>query len=173
MEPKGLRFACRDPVFPGRFEQRVGPADVRLDERRRSVDRAVDMAFRCEVKDRIWFVPLEYLVQGGAVTDIGLLEGVTRGIRHLRDIGEVRGIGEGVEIDDIMARTDSVAHHSRADEACTSGYENLHAASHTNGLSKSASAGAAASFSESTGSPSSPQSMPQVSQRTAPSAAGA
>ena len=43
----------RAPVGEGGLEQRVGADDVGVDEGRGAVDRAVDMAFRCEVQDGV------------------------------------------------------------------------------------------------------------------------
>ena len=113
--------------------------------------------------------------QGGQVADVGLLKGVIGAVRHRRDIVETGGIGQRVEVDDLMPARDGQPHDGRSDKTGTAGDEDLHVLSIVKGLSKSARAGAAVSFSDKTGSvsPEIGQSMPQLSHLTAPSHSGA
>lgn len=76
------------------------------------------MAFGRQMHHRIWAMLRENAVKRGAVTDIGLFEGIAGGIRHAFDIGQVRGIGQRIQIDDLVPGADRLAHHRRADEPC-------------------------------------------------------
>src|SRR6056297_3410288 len=97
-----------------------------------------------------------------------------RAALHRGDILKAGRIGERVEIDHVMAARHREAHDRRADETRTACDENLHTVpSHVKGLSKSLSGVAFASLSLSCGVPSKPQSIPQESQRMAPSDSGA
>jgi len=68
----------------------------------------------------------EDAVKGGAVADVGLLEAVEVGAGGVGHVGGVRGIGHGVEVDDLMAALDGEADDGGADEAAASGDEELH-----------------------------------------------
>ena len=117
-------------------------------------------------------------VQRRTVADIGLFEGIERAVGHRRDIVEAGGIGQRVEIDHLVAARHGQPHHGRPDEPGPAGHEKLHAASsgvQVKGLSNPSSPGATASFSLSTGSTVSGQSMPIAGsfQIRAPSVSGA
>src|SRR4029079_13300508 len=67
------------PMPQGLLQQREGPHDIGLDEFRRPVDRAVDMALRSEVHHIARLLPLEQSMQRGPIANIHLLEAVAIG----------------------------------------------------------------------------------------------
>ncbi len=131
------------------------------------------MGFRGQVHHRIGFETAQRRIHRRAIANIGLHKMVVGRIGNAGHIVQTGGIGQRIEVHDLMPLCHRTPHHRRADKACPARYDKSHDVSQIKGLSKSARAGAAASFSLSTGSPPSPQSMPQVSQRTAPSQSGA
>jgi hypothetical protein len=62
------------------------------------------MAFGGEMHDRVGLVLGENPVHRGAVADIGLLEGVAGRVGHLGHVVEAGGIGQRIEVDDVVAR---------------------------------------------------------------------
>ena len=176
MKAKPFGPPCPDPPGARGFEQCIGAGDIGIDESARPVDGAIHMGFRREMHDGIRRMGGKEPVHRGAIPDISLYKGIIGRIRHLGHIIETGRIGQRVEVDDLMPGTHRLPHHGRADEPGPAGDDQLHAApSQVKGLSKSASTGAAASLPESTGSLSSPQSIPisGSSKRTAPSQSGA
>ena len=121
-----LRFAFLGEVREvgaGRFEQRISADDVRLDEGRGAVDRAVDVAFRREVHDRIGLVLAEQRRHRFAVADVGLLESVARILCDRLQRLEVAGVGELVDVDDrMLGRSQGTPDDGRADEAGAAGH---------------------------------------------------
>jgi hypothetical protein len=126
VEAEALRLALPQPVAPRRLQQIEGAHDIRLNEIPRPVDRAVDVAFGREVHHRVGPVRREDPLERLPVADVGMLEGVERRARDLRQIVEAGGVGEGVEVDDRMAAADREPHNGRADEAGAAGHQELH-----------------------------------------------
>lgn len=61
-------------------------------------------------------------IQLGTVANIDLFEGITIALRDICQGFQIAGIGEFSEIDNrLLGLTDDMAHHSRADKACTTG----------------------------------------------------
>ena len=121
------------PVVERRLEQRRGADDIGLDEGRRRVDRAVDMALGGEVIDRTRPVLLERRGHRRAIADIGAQEDMGLVAGHWREILEIAGVGQLVDGDDALAVTDERANQGRADEAGAAGDDDRHdrAALHT------------------------------------------
>src|SRR5690606_25169563 len=87
------------PVAERRLEQGKGAVDVGPDELPRTADRAVDVAFGREVQDRARPVLGQ---QGGhalLVADVGLHEHMGRLLADRREVLEIAGVGELVDID--------------------------------------------------------------------------
>ena len=174
VEAEAFRPALPHPIGARGFQHVVGAGDVGLDEIARPVDRTVDMAFGGQVHHRIGLMLGKNPVQRGAVTDIDMLEGVKRAARNRGHVVETGGIGQRIDIDDRMPARHSQPHHRRADKARTARDQQLHAEpSQMKGLSKLSKGTAASSLAESTGVAHNGQSMPQLSQCTAPSQSGA
>lgn len=94
-----LRRQCR-PIAPASFQHAVSADDIGLNKVRRAVDRAVHMGFRRQVHHCIWLEAGENLVQRRGVTDIHLLEFITRAVGHRCQGLSVAGIGELIDIAD-------------------------------------------------------------------------
>jgi hypothetical protein len=68
-------------------------------------------------------------LDGGAVADVAMHEGEARVLRNRRKRGEVAGIGELVEDENLVLRqAHDAARHRRSDEPGPAGYENSHSA---------------------------------------------
>jgi hypothetical protein len=126
VEAEGGGPPLAGPVGAGGFQHLEGAHHVGLDEGARAVDRAVDMAFGGEVHHGIGSVFREDAVERGAVADVGLFKGVAGAVRDLRHVGEVRSVGQRVEVHDLVALPDRVADDRRADEAGAAGDEEFH-----------------------------------------------
>ncbi|CAM4327506.1 hypothetical protein PARU111607_14030 [Palleronia rufa] len=138
------------PVAARFLQQRIGAVDIGAHERAGSVDGAVHMAFGGQMQDRVGAVTGQDRADAGRVADVGLLERVSRRIVHRGQVGEARGIGQLVQVHDLMAPRHGQPHHRRADEARAARHQQFHrATSTTNGLSNAASAGASRSLAES------------------------
>ncbi len=149
MEAEALRPARGEPVRARRLEEMERPHDVRLDEGGRAVDGAVDMGFGGQMHDRVGVVRSENPVERVAVADIGMLEGIGRMGRDRGHVVGAGGIGQRVEVHDLVARGDCMAHDGRPDEPGAAGHEKSHPGSpQAKGVSISERGGAAASFSD-------------------------
>ncbi len=176
VKPEPFGPALPFPIGTRGFEQVEGAKHIRLDEGRGAVDGAVDMAFCGEVHDRIGSMRLQHPVERGAVADVDLFERISGRVRHVRHVVEAGGIGQRVEVDHIVPARNGQPDHRGPDEPGAAGDEQLHAdTSKAKGLSISDRRGAAASLSDSTGSPSRAQSMAKAgsSNRTERSQSGA
>ncbi len=114
------------PVVQRPLQQDHGAEDIGLDEGRRPVDRAVDVAFRGEVIDGARMMIGEDRAHRRAVADIRLDEDMPAALGNRRKIVEIAGIGELVDGDDALAVGDEGADHGRADEAGAAGDEDGH-----------------------------------------------
>ena len=77
-EPFGTLCRKLLPVGERGFQQNMGPLDIGRDERRGTVDRAVDMRFCGQVKHRIGIEFSENVGNRLAVADVGPAKGITR-----------------------------------------------------------------------------------------------
>src|SRR5262249_44779601 len=112
------------PVAQRFLKQRECSDHVGLDEFSRTVNRAIDVAFRCQVHHRIRSVPVKKGAQVSAVANVDLCESVTWVARGLRDRSEVRRIGELVNDDDECGGiAQKVPHEGGPDETCPSGHK--------------------------------------------------
>src|SRR5262245_5669294 len=107
----------RVPMGSGGAEEPSRPDDVRLDERLRPVDRAVDMALGGEVDDDVRIEDLESTFERETVADVSLNEAVPLVTRDGIERAQVAGVGQLVEVQHAMiARLDQVSDERRADE---------------------------------------------------------
>ena len=115
------------PISARRFQKRVGADNIGFDKRRCPVNRAVDMAFRCQMHYRIGLVRGQHAVEFGTVADIHLLEGIARAGGHRFERLEITGISEFVYIDHaVVGVGDNMADKCRADKAGAAGDEDFH-----------------------------------------------
>src|SRR5262245_38133070 len=109
----------------GRFQQSVRADDIRVDERSRTADRTVYMAFCSEVDNPGWVVLYEDGFHRFLVADIRSHEGITIVVSDRFQRFEVRRICKPVNVDDrhiwhVYQRTA----YGRADKTCATGDEN-------------------------------------------------
>ena len=113
----------RFPVIARALQQRQGADHIGLHERCGAVDRAIDVAFRCEIHDRIRTMLGEHLRDESAIADIALHEHMVGiAVQHRQGV-EIARIGQRIEIDDAHAARNGVEHKITADETGTAGYE--------------------------------------------------
>src|SRR5882762_110611 len=72
-----LALSALAPMRQRSFEQNVGADHIGVDELGRSIDRAVDMAFRGQMHDGISIEACESIGNSGPVADVGATESVT------------------------------------------------------------------------------------------------
>ena len=98
-----------------------GSEDVGFDERRRPVDRAIDMRFGRQVDDGVRPVLVEQTGHLGRVADVPLHEDVQRVVERRGKRVEISGVGQFVEIDDAQPRGDHLPDEATPDEAGAAG----------------------------------------------------
>ena len=124
MEAEGLFrvFVQRMKIFPGGFEQGIGPDDIGLDEFARTVDGAVHVGFRSQVHDMGRPEIGEDPVQGFFIADIGFFEPETGIAGDLRERFQVSRISQFVDHADFMrGLPDQMTDDRRTDESRAAG----------------------------------------------------
>ena len=119
-ETKGGRLLVGKigPVGPCGIEHLEGPEHVRLDEGLGALDRAVHVAFGCQVQDCAGAVGSEDLLDRRAIGDVGLHEVEALVLGAIREALEVSRVGELVDHDHPgLALREGQAHEVAADEA--------------------------------------------------------
>ena len=110
------------------------------------------MALRREMHDDVGLVALERVAHGAGVADVDFREGVTRMRGDRGEVVEIAGVGQGIEVHDLVVRVgDQVAHHRGSDEAGAAGDEETERhgqALKVKGVAASRRNGSTASFSE-------------------------
>jgi len=107
------------------LKQRKRADDVGLNELRRPINRAVDMALGGQMHDHVRPKAAHDLAHLARVDDVASHEAEARIPCHGREIVEVAGIGQLVEDDHLVwRRVDDFPRHGRADEASAAGHEN-------------------------------------------------
>ncbi len=111
-----------DAALAGGFEQDEDAVDVGLDEGARVHERAVDVRLGGEVDDGVGVT--HRLFNLGGVADVALNEAVAGVVLDVAQVVEVAGVGELVEVDDIVVvMAQEPAHEVGADEAGAAGDE--------------------------------------------------
>ncbi|MNP12715.1 hypothetical protein D3C76_1049640 [compost metagenome] len=115
------------PIGAGAFQQAVGADDVGLDEFSRAIDGAIDMGFGGQVHDRMGLEARQCGTDRLAFGDIGLEELVAR-VAGCRCQGfEVAGVGQFVEVENLMLGVvQQMANERRANEAGSAGDQESH-----------------------------------------------
>ena len=110
------------PVLERRLQQHAGAQDVGLEEDLRCIDRTVDVAFGRQIEHRLGAETGEGGRHLGAICDVSDEETVARQIGNLGEIVPVAGIGQLVDVQDVIAFVaDQRAHQSRSNEAGSAG----------------------------------------------------
>ena len=84
------------------------------------------MAFRRQMHHGIGRMGLKDAVQRCPVADIGMFELIQRAVGHGPHVLRICGIGQRIQIDHVVARPHSMAHHGGSDESCPAGHKYLH-----------------------------------------------
>ena len=109
------------------LEQDIGADDIGVDEIGGPVDRAVDMAFRRKMHDRVGIEAAQQIGDRAAVADIGAAETITRTVLDAGERGEIAGIGQFVDDEHlVLGVADEMPHQGRPDETCSAGDHDLH-----------------------------------------------
>ena len=120
----------RLPVFPGGLQQRQRPQHVGAREGERVLYRAVHVALGREVDDAVYPVSSDDLAHHVEVGDVATDERVVRPVLDVPEVGQVTGIRELVEVDDVVVgmAVDEQPHDMAADESGSAGdeYVTLH-----------------------------------------------
>ena len=112
----------RAPVCQRGIEHDVGADDVGLDEGAWAVDRAVDMALGGKMDDRVRCERRKGRRHCPPIADVGLKQAVALVRGHLFQRVGARGIGQFVEVEDLMSLlAHQHPHEGGADEARAAG----------------------------------------------------
>jgi hypothetical protein len=111
-----------------RLQQAQRPGDVRVEERLRGHDAAVDVALGGEVDDRLDRVALHQLLHRRAVPDVPAHEDVSGIPLEVAQVLEIPGVGQGVDVHHQVFRVRPAyeAHVLRPDEAGAASHEQIH-----------------------------------------------
>jgi hypothetical protein len=112
---RSVYFICRyvveqfvfEIVFPERaadMEQTGGAHYVGTDKGQGIHDGAVYMAFGCEVDNCVEPILFEEGLDPGFIDDVSFLEGVVGSVPDIFEISQITGIGQRIEIDDMILR---------------------------------------------------------------------
>ena len=113
------------PVSAGCLQEGEGADNIRLDEFRRAMNRAVDMRLGGKVYDRPWLMLGKEFGHQLRITDITFNEKVAWIPPQRSKVLEIAGVGKFVEIDDgFLLKRQPVEHEVGADEAGTASDEN-------------------------------------------------
>ena len=109
----------RLPVELGGLQEREGAHDVGAGEGEGVLDAAVHVALGGQVDDAIDVLLLHQLVEGVEVADVHADKLVVRALLDVLQVGQVAGVSEFVEVDDVVVRVlrDEEADDMRTDEA--------------------------------------------------------
>ena len=103
------------------LEEREGAADVGLIKSARAGNAAIDVAFSCEMDDRIDVVFDAKFFHESFVADISLDKQVAGIVLDGGKVTEIGSIGEKIEIDDLFALFQCVADECGTDKASAAG----------------------------------------------------
>jgi hypothetical protein len=114
-------------VVARRFEEIERADDVGVDERRRGLNRTVDMGLRREVDDRMRRKIGEQAFDRVAVANVGMHEAVAWIAGNISQRLEVSGVCQLVEIAHLMVGlADQQSTHRRSNEAGATRHNNAH-----------------------------------------------
>jgi hypothetical protein len=97
-----------------------------MDEVAGAVDGAIDVGFGGEMHHGVRLEIREGGAHGGGVADVGLEEGVKWVVCEIGEGGEVAGVGEFVDVEDLVAAADEEMDEIGTDEAGATGDEDAH-----------------------------------------------
>ena len=122
-----IAFGQRFPVELGGLQQAERAHHVGAGEGEGVLDGAVHMAFGGQVDDAVHVVFLHELHDAVEVADVRLDEGVVRAVLDVLQVGQVAGVGQFVEVDDVIVRifVHEQAHHVAADEPGAAGDDDV------------------------------------------------
>ena len=118
-ESRALGRLERRHVPSGRFEQREGADDVRVDEGLGAVDRPIDVRFGRQIEDGVAAVhPRTRRAMAVAIGDVGLDESDARILNGPVEVQQAAGVGQLVDDDEAIGGvSERVVNEIGADEA--------------------------------------------------------
>ena len=117
----------RAPIGERGLEQRVGAADIGLDEGRGTVDRAVDVALRREMQDGVGLRLGEDRVERRPVADVHPVMAMAVAGAGFGQRFEVAGVGQHVDVGHRpVGGANHMPHGRRADEPGAASNQDLH-----------------------------------------------
>jgi hypothetical protein len=108
------------------LEEGVGAEDVGVNEGAGAVDGAIHMGFGCEVHHGLRLEIRESGLHGDSIADIGLQEPVTRRLIKITERCRIPGVGELVDVENLMTAGHQKTDEIGTDEAGTASDENFH-----------------------------------------------
>ncbi len=114
-----ISFRQAFPVIPGLLEQRQRAQHVGAREGEGVAYGAVHVALGGKVYDAVYLMLAQGVCHCLCVADVGVHEAVVRCLLHVAQVLEVAGVGEFVEVYDVVAGVSvhEAPHHVRAYEA--------------------------------------------------------
>ena len=97
-----IAFGKRLPIVARRLQETEGAHHIGAGERHRIFDGTIDVTFGGEVDDAVDVFLFEQTTHGGVVADVETGELIVRRVFHVGEIGQVAGVGEHVEADDVV-----------------------------------------------------------------------
>ena len=97
-----IAFGKRLPIVARRLQQAEGAHHIGAGERHRIFDGTIDVTFGGEVNDAVDVFLFEQTTHGGVVADVEAGEFIVRRVFHVGEIGQVAGVGEYVEADNVV-----------------------------------------------------------------------
>ena len=118
-----VAFGKRLPIVAGGLQQAEGAHHIGAGEAHRIFDGAIDVTFGGKVNDAVDVLLFEQTAHGGVVADVEAGELIVRRVFHVGEVGQVAGVGEDVETDDMVVGIllNKTAHDVVADETGAAG----------------------------------------------------
>jgi hypothetical protein len=126
VQPEPLGPPLAQPEGPRGLQEVEGADHVGLHEGRGAVDGAVHVALGGQVHHRTRPMLGQGAVERRPIQQVRPHEAVERGVRDRRHVGEVPGIGQRVEVDDLVPPRHGEPHDRRPDEPRPAGHQELH-----------------------------------------------
>ena len=95
-------LGTRTPIAMCSFKHRKGSHDIGSCKGEGILDRTIHVAFGRQMDNAIHLILLHQRKNGIKITDIRLDEGIVRSLLNILQIGQIPGIGQLVEVDNMI-----------------------------------------------------------------------
>ena len=99
-----ITFRTRLPINLGSLQHGERTHYISTSKGERILDRTVHVAFGCKMDNTVYLILLHQRKYGIEITDIRLNKSIIWSLLDILQIGQVSGIGQFVEIDDMIVR---------------------------------------------------------------------